>query len=194
MKMHWKSMKIHRKTWKMHANLFWPCYEKKYINIKKIIHLLKMHRKSMYICWKLLKIDENLCTCMENYLKSVKIHENLPRIMGSPWKWIGNLLKIDGISIKTFQTLNPKRGSYMEGIAKIAFWWESFLMHFGVDCCCFAEALGASFIDYWFEISMFEASQTRFWHGRYCKNQLLMEIVFNAFWNWFLLFGGSLGS
>jgi hypothetical protein len=167
---------------------------KVYINIKKIIHLLKMHRKSMYICWKLLKIDENLCTCIENYSKSVKIHENLLRIMGSPWKCIENLLEIHGIFIKTLQTLNPKRGSYMEGIAKIAFWWESFLMQFGIDFCCFAEALGASFIDYWLAISMFEASQTRFLHGRYCKNRLLMGIVLNAFWNWFLLFCGSLGS
>ena len=159
-----------------------------------MIHLLKMHGKSMYICWKLLKIDENLCTFIEIYGKSLKIHENRLRIIGSPWKCIENILQFDGISIKTHQTLNPKQGSDMEGIAQIDFWWKPFLMHFGIDFCCFAEALGASFIDYWFEISMFEASQTRFLHRRYCKNRLLMEIVFNAFWNWFLLFCGSLGS
>ena len=165
--------------------------------------------------------------------------------MGSPWKCVENPWKIYGISMKTPQTLNPKqgsdmegiakivfcgnrfsciwelifvvlwkpwevvlsiidskfrcsrlpkRGSDMEGIAKISFWWKSFLMQFGIGFCCFLEALRVSFIDYWFEISMFGASQTRFWHGRYCKNRLLMEIVFNAFWDWFLLFFGSLGS
>ena len=153
-----------------------------------------MHGKSMYMCWKLLKIYENLCIFIEIYWTSLKIHENILRIMGSLWKRIENILKFDGISIKTPQTPNPKQGSDMEGIAKIDFWWKSFLLHFGIDFCCFAEALGASFIDYWFEISMFEASQTRFLHGRYWKKRLLMEIVFNVFWGWFLLFCGSLGS
>ena len=59
---------------------------------------------------------------------------------------------------------------------------------FGDWFLLFCESFGSYFIDYWFEISMFEASQTRFWHGRYCKNQFLMEIVFNAVWDLFLLF------
>ena len=58
---------------------------------------------------------------------------------------------------------------------------------FGDWFLLFCESFGSYFIDYWFEISMFEASQTRFWHGRYCKNQFLMEIVYNATWDLFLL-------
>ena len=36
----------------------------------------------------------------------------------------------------------PKRGSGMEGIAKISFWWKSFLMQFGICFCCFFKSLG----------------------------------------------------
>ena len=54
-------------------------------------------------------------------------------------------------------------------------------MHLGIDFSCFSEALGISFIDFWLENSMFGISQTRFSHGKYCKNRLLVEIAFYAF-------------
>ena len=42
----------------------------------------------------------------------------------------------------------PKRGSGMEGIAKISFLLKSFLMQFGICFVVFSKVLGISFIDY----------------------------------------------
>ena len=73
-------------------------------------------------------------------------------------------------------------------LQKPTFDGKSFLMNFGIDFCSFFEALEISFIGFWLENSMFGTSQTRFWHGRYCKNRLLVGIVLYAFGDRFLLF------
>ena len=50
-------------------------------------------------------------------------------------KALGAILSI--IASKFRCSKLPKRGYGMESIAKISFWWKSFLMQFGICFCCF---------------------------------------------------------
>ena len=51
------------------------------------------------------------------------------------------------ISASTFQRLGfSNRDFHMESIVEIDFSPTSFLMNFGIDFCCFLEALGAAFL------------------------------------------------